>query len=249
MTLDRSFLRSPVAAVLAALAAHSCVPALALAEEPNAATVPPAPTTPPTDAPTSAAPTFTGKGLIIGSAVAGGVGLALNAGRVAWHLQGCRAGSITDDTVGGCLVSAYGDVFLSIPAWFANMASIGLAAGGGALRGKLEAHRGRPREAKTLIIAGATMVGVGGTAYLAARFARFAAVGCVTRGGLGCYRGVYTGTTIGIQLALSTVAAGAGILAFGDQYRRARRRPQVAELHVAPSLGAGYSGLVVSGRF
>lgn len=88
------------------------------------------------------------------------------------------------------------------------------------------------------------MVGVGGTAYIAARFARFAAIGCVARGGLGCYRGVYAGTTIGIQLALSTVAAGAGILAFGDHKRQRRR-----EIQVAPSIGATFTGLTVSGRF
>lgn len=229
--------------VLLTLATQCALPRLAWASDPTEASVPPPAPTPTDQRP--AAPRHSGKGLIIGSAVAGGVGLALNAGRVAWHLRGCRPSSITDEYYGGCLVSAYGDVFLSIPSWFANMASIGLAAGGGALRGKMEAHQGRKRDAKKMIIAGATMVGVGGTAYLAARFARFAAVGCLTRGGLGCYRGVYTGTTIGIQLALSTVAAGAGILAFGDQYKRQKRR----EIQVAPSLGAGYSGLVVSGRF
>lgn len=218
---------------------------LALANDPTASAPAPAPA--PVDTPRPAAPRHTGKGLIIGSAVAGGVGLALNAGRVAWHLQACKPTRIDGPEIyyGGCLVSAYGDVFLSIPSWFANMASIGLAAGGGALKGKHEAYGGRKRDAKKMIVAGAVMVGVGGTAYLAARFARFAAIGCVARGGFGCYRGVYAGTTIGIQLALSTVAAGAGVLAYGDQYKRQKRR----EIQVAPSIGATFTGVTVSGRF
>lgn len=237
-----------ISPVLAALASTCTFPTLALASDPTEVGPPPAPA--PVDTPKPEAPRMTGKGLIIGSAVAGGVGLALNAGRVAWHLRSCRPARIDEDIYyGGCLVSAYGDVFLSIPSWFANMASIGLAAGGGALKGKHDAHSssagGKQRNAKKMIVAGAVMVGVGGTAYIASRFARFAAIGCVARGGFGCYRGVYAGTTIGIQLALSTVAAGAGILAFGDQYKRQKRR----EIQVAPSIGASFTGLTVSGRF
>jgi hypothetical protein len=244
MNLSPMLLRcSPV---LAALASQCALPTLALASDPTATSSVPPPAPTPVDTPKPEAPRHTGKGLIIGSAVAGGVGLALNAGRVAWHLRSCRPARIADDVYyGGCLVSAYGDVFLSIPSWFANMASIGLAAGGGALRGKHEAYNGKKRDAKKMIVAGAVMVGVGGTAYIASRFARFAAIGCVARGGFGCYRGVYAGTTIGIQLALSTVAAGAGILAFGDQYKRQKRR----EIQVAPSIGATFTGLTVSGRF
>jgi hypothetical protein len=239
MTLD-----SILPTLLAALASTCALPAVAFASDPAEATVPPPAPTPTDTKP--AAPRHTGKGLIIGAAAAGGVGFALNAGRVAWHLRSCRPNHVADEIYyGGCLVSAYGDVFLSIPSWFANMASIGLAAGGGALKGKYEAHAGRKRDARKAIIAGATMVGVGGTAYLIARFARFAAIGCVTRGGLGCYRGVYTGTTIGIQLGLTTAAVGAGILAFGDQYKRQRRR----QIQVAPDIGATFTGITVSGRF
>lgn len=227
-----------------AVAAQCGAPSLALASDPTEVSAPP-PAPAPVDREVKA-PRMNGRGLIIGAAVAGGAGFVLNAGRVAWHLRSCHPSSRVDDFYGGCLVSAYGDVFLSIPSWFANMAAIGLAAGGGALKGKHEAyHGGRKRDAKKAIVVGATLVGVGGTAYLVSRLARFAAVGCITRGGFGCYRGVYTGTTVGIQLGLSAAAVGAGILAFGDQYRRNKRR----EIQVAPSLGAGFNGLVVSGRF
>lgn len=247
MNLDTIVLRcSPV---LMALASQCALPTLAFASDPTEVTPPP-PAPAPVDTPKPAAPRFSGKGLIIGSAVAGGVGLALNAGRVAWHLHACRPVSAVGDVYGGyggCLVSAYGDVFLSIPSWFANMASIGMAAGGGALRGKMEAYQGRKRNAKKAIIVGATLVGVGGTTYLVSRLARFAALGCLGRGGLGCYRGVYAGTTVGIQLGLSAAAVGAGILAFGDQYRRQQRRQ--VEVQIAPSISAGFSGITVSGRF
>jgi hypothetical protein len=229
-----------------ALAATCGAPAVALAEEPAGVSAPP-PAPAPVDRPV-AAPKMSGRGLVIGAAVAGGVGFALNAGRVAWHLRACHPTSRIDDLYGGCLVSAYGDVFLSIPSWFANLASIGLAAGGGALKGKYEAHHGspKPRDPKKAIVVGATLVGVGGTAYLVSRFARFAAVGCLGRGGFGCYRGVYAGTTVGIQLGLSAAAVGAGVLAFGDQYRRAKRR---REIQVSPTIGATFNGVTVSGRF
>lgn len=241
--------------------AGSCqAPALALASDATTTTT--TTTTPAASPPTaSPVPRRNGKGLIIGAAAAGGVGLALNAGRVAWQLRGCRRRGLGvlpggDYDYGGCLISSFGDVFLSIPAWFANLASIGLAAGGGALRGKWEARSGRPRDARKMIIAGATMVGVGGAAYLAARFARLAAIGCIDRSlragagddlgrTVGCYRGVYAGTTIGIQLALSTAAAGAGVLAFGDQYRRERART----LQVEPVVSSTYLGVQLGGRF
>lgn len=233
-----------------AIAAQCGAPALALASEPTEVSAPP-PAPVPVDQPEPKPPRMNGRGLIIGAAVAGGAGFVLNAGRVAWHLRSCHPSSRVEDFYGGCLVSAYGDVFLSIPSWFANMAAIGMAAGGGALKGKYEAHHGSPkkRDPKKAIVIGATLVGVGGTVYLASRLARFAAVGCITRGGFGCYRGVYTGTTIGIQLGLSAAAVGAGVLAFGDQYRRQKRRQSAAQIQVAPSIGAGFQGLVVSGRF
>ena len=211
------------------------------AEDPGVPTPPP-PAPPPVD---RQRPSWNGKGLLIGAGVAGGVGLALNAGRIGWHLATCHRRDDPLGYVGGCLVSTWGDVFLSIPSWFANMASIGLAGGGGALRGRYEAWEGRKRDSKKAIIAGATMVGVGATVYLASRLARFAAIGCVADS-LGCYHGVYIGSTIGIQLGLSTAAAGAGILAFGAEYRRHRRKVQ---LQVSPTVSRTFTGLTVSGRF
>ncbi|MBX7084647.1 MAG: hypothetical protein K1X88_35915 [Nannocystaceae bacterium] len=246
MSITHSLLRPFT--LVATLAGCCGAPALALAQEP---TPPPAPA--PTDAPARSS-TMTGKGLIAGAGAAAGVAVALNAGRVVWQLRGCRpVGPDVRDRFGGCLVSSFGDVFLSVPAWIANLASIGLAAGGGAVRGPWEARAGRRRNARRAIIAGATMVGVGGTAYIAARLARFAALGCIDRAlehsldrSFGCYRGVYAGTTIGIQLALSTVAVGAGVLAFGDRYRREHKRLQ---LQVEPTLSPTSMGLSISGRF
>ncbi len=241
-------LRRPFTLV-AALAGSCGAPALALAQDQP----PPAPPPAAADAPSRSA-SMTGKGLIAGAGAAAGVAVALNAGRVAWQLRGCRPVALdVPDRFGGCLVSSFGDVFLSVPAWIANLASIGLAAGGGAVRGPWEARQGRRRDARRAIIAGATMVGVGGTAYIAARLARFAALGCIDRAldhgvdrSFGCYRGVYAGTTIGIQLALSTVAVGAGVLAFGDRYRREHARLQ---LQVEPTLSPTSMGLSISGRF
>jgi hypothetical protein len=211
-------------------------------EDPTVSVSPPPPAPKPVD---RTEPRWNGRGLIIGAGVAGGAGFALNAGRIAWHLSTCRPRHDVLDYAGGCLVSAWGDVFLSIPAWFANMASIGMAGGGGALRGRHDAWAGKKRDSRRAIIAGATMVGVGATAYLVARLARFAAIGCIDNG-LGCYRGVYIGTTAGIQLGLTTAAVGAGILALGAEYKRHKRK---YDLQVAPQVSGNYTGIAIAGRF
>ena len=214
------------------------------AEDPTVVASPPPPAARPVD---RTEPRWNGRGLIIGAGVAGGAGLALNAGRIAWHLTACRPRQDVLGYAGGCLVSAWGDVFLSIPSWFANMASIGMAGGGGALRGRHDAWAGKKRDSRKAIIAGATMVGVGATAYLVARLARFAAIGCIDRSnGIGCYHGVYIGSTVGIQLGLSTAAVGAGILALGAEYKRHKRR---YDLQVAPQVAGNYTGFTISGRF
>jgi len=182
--------------------------------------------------------------MIAGAAVAGGIGIALNAGRIGWHMSTCRA--VDRDLLrSSCFASIWGDVFLAVPAWFANMGSIGLAAGGGVMRGRWEAATGRKRDARKMIVTGAVLVGVGGAVYITSALARFATVGCYGSS-LGCYRGMYIGTTVGVQVGLSTAAAGAGLLAFGDQYRRRARRYSVA---VAPQLSREYAGLSISGRF
>lgn len=220
--------------------------ATATAEDPTVSASPPPPAPAPVD---RSEPRFTGRGLLIGAGVAGGAGLALNAGRIAWHLSACRPknDAYGYGYAGGCLVSAWGDVFLSVPSWFANMASIGMAGGGGALKGRHDAWSGKRRDSKKAIITGAALVGVGATVYLVSRLARFAAIGCIDRSnGLGCYHGVYIGSTVGIQLGLSTAAVGAGILALGAEYKRHQKRYQ---LQVAPQVAGNYTGLTISGRF
>lgn len=233
--------RGAGAITITALASVAALGSTEARAEGPIATPPPAPAPAVVDRP---APRFTGKGLLIGAGVAGGVGLALNVGRIGWHLSACRPHS--DGThLGNCLVSGFGDFFLSIPAWFANLGAIGMAGGGGALKGRYEAYEGRKRDDKKAIIVGATLVGVGATVYIASRFARYAAFGCID-GRLGCYRGVYAGSIAGVQLGLTAAAVGAGILAFGVEHRRWERRYRV---QVTPSVSAGLTGLVVSGRF
>lgn len=211
-----------------------------------AAESPPPPPRVPKD---TTGPKNNGKGLIIGAGIAGGAAVALTASRVAWYMSTCRSRPSILNTETSCVLGGVGDSFLSIPSFFINLGAIGMAAGGGTLRGEWEAHDSlygsrRKRKANKFVITGATLIGVGIVGYVSARISRLAVINCVGKGSA-CYRGVYSSSAIGIQLSMSAVGAGAGLLAFGDQYKRKRRY----KMSISPQVTREYAGLSLSGRF
>lgn len=182
-----------------------------------------------------------GNALMIGGGVALAVGTALNVTRVLLVTGPCQT-----ESQDGCSAGWYA---ASFGGWAANLTGIGLAAFGGAVRGRADAsdraerlRRSRPR----LIGIGAALVGVGVLANLVVRgmwlddyktpggvvFFDFAQPGDAI-----AYYGTLQGTSIGIAagIAMMTYATADPLVA-----------PRVA---VTPMLGGRSAGLQVGGRF
>lgn len=206
------------------------------------------------------APRFRGVGLAIGAGVVGGLGLAVNLGRIGIIQTGCKAQGDVSDSVSTCLSKLGGYLALSATAPFINIAATGLAGAAGGSAGRYEAWKtayggGRPRKAGAFIGSGAAVLGVGLVVYLFARVRLFTdlygAAGCSEKMEYtgACVRGRFSGWLAGITLGQSMVVSGTGLLSFGAAYAVNRPRTATARFQLDPVLAPTWTGLALRGQF
>lgn len=236
---------SPAAAVL------SLSLSLSLATPPPAREVPPA-------------LPLSGSGLLVSAGVAGGLGLAAHVWRIGILRNGCGNTYVYPElhvSVTSCVDESLRYLGLSTVAPLLNFAAVGLAAGGGTVRGRFSAWRRALRDRRDRIApayagAGAGALAVGLALYVASRVAlwrdAFGARSCAADDMLDpdCVRDRWSAWLTLTAAGQSLVVAGAGLLSYGVSYGRAARlRRSLAGLRVQPALTPTWAGLTVAGRF
>lgn len=240
-------------------------PAADPAADPTAVEAAPGPEPGPvaaTPAPVAAppAPRFRGVGLAIGAGVLGGLGLAVNLGRIGIVQAGCKAEGDVPDSVSKCISKLGGYLALSATAPFINIAATGLAGAAGGSAGRYEAWKtayggGRQRKAGAFIGSGAGVLGVGLIVYVFSRIRLFTdlygAAGCSEKMDYtgACVRGRFSGWLAGITIGQSMVVSGTGLLSFGAAYAVNRPRTATARFHIDPVLAPTWTGLALRGQF
>ncbi len=237
----------------------------------------------PAPAPAIAKPEYKrGTGLLIGAGVAGGVAWILGLTRMGFVKQCTDQLQSTDDVPTGteavrtCSFKAgAANAIMAIFQMPANWASWGLAAGGGAVRGRYDGVEqswlnGKSKKTGAFIGAGAALLAVGVIGRVTAgvlvfRPYRNFANDLVDAGtdtgkvddAVDRFSGAVRGRLFGLQLSSAMIGAGAGLLAYGVAYRKNfdsenRRRQQVRvapQLDFDPRTGASFTGIAMSGRF
>lgn len=222
------------------------------------AAAPPAPRRPPPVLPLS------GLGLLVSAGVTGGLGLTAHLARIDIVRRGCAGELVYPElniAVTVCVDESLRYLGYSAAAPLLNLAALGLAAGGGTVRGRYAAwKRGlegrRDRVPVAHAGAGAGLLTLGAAMYVGSRIALWRdALGvrtCRDEGDLTaeCVRARWSGL-LGLTAAGQSLAVGgAGLLSFGVSYGRARRlREALADVRVQPALTPSLVGLVVGGRF
>jgi hypothetical protein len=180
-------------------------------------------------------PQGSGLGLIIGAAIAGGVNVGLAAARI-----GLSLGEYDErrDTIRHYLTVVATPISV--------VAGVGLAAGGGYLRGRRDgwrsAYDGEPNlRDKAYRQTGAVMLAIGAVGYVMAWIPWQGDSSLDSRGG---------GTVVVESVSSLVLIGGAGLLLYGHAWGRH------AELHgysrrfgLRPALGPGRAGLTLVGRF
>lgn len=206
---------------------------------------------------------LSGLGLLVSAGITGGLGLTAHAARIGILRRGCGGEYVYPElnaTVTVCLDESLRYLGYSAAAPLLNLAALGLAAGGGAVRGRFAAWRhvseGRAGVAAASMGAGAGLLGLGVLMYVVSRIALWRdALGartCMDEGELtgACVRGRWSAWLALTAAGQSLAVGGAGLLSFGVSYGRARRfHAALASVRVQPTLTRGHVGLAVGGQF
>ena len=207
-------------------------------------------------------PFYGGTGLMIGAGVTFAVALSE---QIVAHILVKRrcidpigAGAIEDTADFGqiftqCAPGVLPALALRVHSDLGLLATIGLAAGGGALRGQRDAWDDVFRTPKTRKVGGFR---IGGIALIGTGIVTWFSTGAAAWGVLGKCRTARCANAAR-AMAFSTrhvsavlVAAGAGMLAYAEAHRRHTSRYQRDKLMtVQPVVGFGVTGLAVSGSF
>ena len=146
---------------------------------------------------------------------------------------------------GGCSLGLVEHTFL--------IAGVGMAAGGGALRGSHDAFRDaalrRERSPRRAIAAGIGLLAAGlvvgvanDTMYLRCQLSDVGPYASSDTCRFGASRAILDASAI-------AMGTGAGLLAWGLRYRRDARMYERARIAIAPGIQRGGAGLSISGRF
>lgn len=204
-----------------------------------------------------------GTGLIITAGIVGGLAWLTTIGRMR-AITRCTDAIATGEisaSVGQCIFKSGTALLLLTPAgWMTNGATYGLAPGAGMVRGKYDgiaaAWDGAPERTPAAYIgSGAALLGLGviGRVFTMFTFDNSIAK-CV--GGADACRNALVLHYLGSQISSSSIATGAGLLAYGLSYKKnrdgetdRRKAAGLAHVRLSPQLGWAYNGLSLSGRF
>ncbi|MFY0532508.1 hypothetical protein [Nannocystis pusilla] len=194
---------------------------------------------------------LSGLGLLVSAGVSGGLGLAAHVWRIGILRRGCNGPQHVfpelQITVTGCVDESLRYLGFSTVAPLFNFAAIGLAAGGGTVRGRFTAwnrarHERREKIAPAYLGGGAGLLALGLAMYVGSRVAlwrdRFGAETCRQQGQLtvDCVRDRWSAWLVLTAAGQSLTVAGAGLLAYGISYARAVRVSRLSELRIEPSV-------------
>ncbi len=242
---------------LAFLAEPAAAASPAPAADPATATAP-TPATTPTDKPYAPdEPKYKGTGMLVTTSVIGAASLGVTIARSVVLKKNCPL----EDGTAACTYDFGSDIGLAATQWTLNIATIGLSAGTGVLLGRYHAFKdvgsGRVRKAKVLQAAGGGLIGAGivgiGTSVALAfvlpkRCLDKELDGGDPLSGDRCLLKAYPAWTMTNWASFSMVSAGAGMVAYGGNYKG--RRGAVADnLRWSPFAGRTFAGMGVSGRF
>lgn len=207
-------------------------------------------------------PFYGGTGLMIGAGVTFAVALSE---QIVAHILVKRrcidpigAGAIEDTADFGqiftqCAPGVLPALALRVHSDLGLLATIGFAAGGGALRGQRDAwddvfRTPKPRKVAGLRIGGIALIGTGVVTWFSTGAAAWGVLGkCRTSRCANAARAMAFSTR---HVSAVLVAAGAGMLAYAEGHRRHTSRYQRDKLMtVQPVVGFGVTGLAVSGSF
>ena len=204
-----------------------------------------------------------GLGLMIAAGGVGAIAWGATAATAGLLSNSCAKGATVDnagDTFGKCVTKATSILGLIVLKWLANDATYGLAPAAGLVRGRWEAsdyvYSGNHDRKGTMLAAiggGALGAGIIGKVVLWGLLPN--TLRCPVDLGYGpCVRRRWVGYIIGQQVMSSTIAAGAGLLAFGVYYgkeRKARERLffRPDQVRIVPSMSPQFSGMSLAGRF
>lgn len=186
-------------------------------------------------------PGRTGRGLMMGSFAAGGLGWAMSLGTIGMAARGC---SDLDRCLSGLVV-------LTGVRWMANGTALGLAIPAGVFRGRYDAidseiNGVEPRNIDAFVKGGAAAIGVGTAGWVIFRIGAFTFLPNTCTEGVGCA----VAYLAGLQTSFALASAGAGMLSYGLAHREQKRKiGRAVQVRVMPQLSPQYSGLSLAGRF
>lgn len=204
-----------------------------------------------------------------------GLGLMIAAagvGAIAWGTAGATAGLISNSCVDGgsdvggtlttCVTKVTSVLGLTVLKWIANDVTYGLAPAAGLVRGRYEAsenaYSGKFNRNGVMFAAiggGALGVGIVGKVVLWGLIPKTFNCPIDPIEDYGpCVRRRFVGYFIGQQFMSSSIAAGAGLLAFGIYYNKERKarerlffRPE--QVRLIPNVSQEFTGMTLAGRF
>ncbi|MEM6994708.1 MAG: hypothetical protein AAF721_29615 [Myxococcota bacterium] len=207
-----------------------------------------------------------GLGLIIASGAVGAVAWGMAAAQAGIIAKSCVTGDETVDdagtTITGCVTQAGTFILLTAFKWIPNSVTYGLAPGAGIVRGRWEAQDhaysgNHDRNGTVFIAAGGAALGVGliGKIVMWGLIPRTFACPIDPIDEYGpCVRRRFAGYFLGQQFLSSSIAAGAGLLAFGIYYNKERAareklffRPD--QVRLIPNVTREFAGASLAGRF
>ncbi|MBZ5714270.1 hypothetical protein [Nannocystis pusilla] len=207
---------------------------------------------------------LSGAGLLVGAGVTGALGLTAHIWRIGILRNGCNGQLVFPElhvTVTSCIDDTLRYLGLSTVAPLLNFAAVGLAAGGGTVRGRFASwnrtrHDRRKRIAPAYMGAGAGVLALGLAMYIGSRVAlvrdAFGVDACRREADLtmDCVRNTWSAWLVLTAAGQSLTVAGAGLLAYGVSYARGARLARgLARVRVQPTMAGRFVGLAVTGRF
>ncbi|MDC0722633.1 hypothetical protein [Nannocystis bainbridge] len=206
---------------------------------------------------------LSGLGLLVSAGVAGGLGLTAHVWRIAILRRGCGEQHVFPElniTVTNCIDESLRYLGFSAVAPVFNFAALGLAAGGGTVRGRFAAwnrarHDRRQRIGPAYMGGGAGLLALGLAMYVGSRVAlwrdAFGAETCRQNGTLtmDCVRDRWSTWLVLTAAGQSLAIAGAGLLAYGVSYSRGSRLSRLGELRLHPGVTPRFIGLTLTGQF
>lgn len=206
-----------------------------------------------------------GLGLMISAGAVGGIAWAMSAAQAAIISKSCiedADGGDPGGTISSCITQAGGLIALTAFKWIPNATTYGLAPAAGIVRGRYEAadfaYSGNHDRNGTLFAGlGGGILGLGiiGKVVMWAMVPRTFACPTNPIEDYGpCVRRRWAGYFIGQQVMSSSIAAGAGLLAFGIYYNKERAarerlffRPE--NVRIVPNVQREFTGMTLMGRF